>query len=116
MLNLTPHAITVRMPDGTDHVIPPTGCVARVDSRPGDLLPPEKCPDGLPCYASPEWGEVLNLPDSEPGVSYLVSLLVLARCRGRMDVFAPGTGPNDGAIRHANGQIIAVTRLIRAMP
>lgn len=30
MLNLTPHQITVRSQDGTDHVFPPSGQLARV--------------------------------------------------------------------------------------
>ncbi len=59
-----------------------------------------------------EWEEV-----EQP--IYLVSEMVLARTF-RSDVFAPGTGPNDGAIRypadHAQaGQVEAVTRLIAAV-
>lgn len=43
---------------------------------------------------------------------YIVSALVIGRVK-RTDCVAPGTGPNDGAIRNAAGQIEAVTRLVR---
>jgi hypothetical protein len=45
---------------------------------------------------------------------YIVSGMVLSALYGtRPDVLAPGTGPNDGAIRDASGRIVAVTRLVR---
>jgi len=34
-------------------------------------------------------------------------------CQGRDDVVGPGTGPKDGAIRNEDGNVIAVTRLVR---
>lgn len=46
----------------------------------------------------------------------IVSGLVLAACAGRTDVFGPGTGPKDGALRDSKNQIVAVTRLIAAPP
>ncbi len=51
-----------------------------------------------------------------PAEVYLVSGMVLAHVsvRGRVDVYAPGTGPNDGAIRNDKGQVEAVTRLLMA--
>jgi hypothetical protein len=39
---------------------------------------------------------------------------VAGRLRGRPDVFSPGTGPRDGAIRDKQGRITGVTRLIQA--
>lgn len=56
-------------------------------------------------------------PGTHPAeVIYLVSGMVLAHAsvRGRVDVYAPGTGPNDGAIRNDKGQVEAVTRLLMA--
>lgn len=108
-VNLTPHAITVRTPDG-DKVFSPSGTVARVGSMPGALL---DTIDGVPCYSAPVWGDVTGLPDPADGVAYIVSGLVASRV-SRPDVYSPATGPTDGAIRDDRGQIIAVTRLIRS--
>ena len=117
IINLTPHPISI-MPhqfgelelDGM--TIPPSGTVARVASKPGEKIFP---PGDLPLYTAPTWGEVEGLPaEYHEFTIYLVSALVAARCVGRKDVFSPGTGPNDGAIRDAKGQIMAVTRLIQA--
>jgi hypothetical protein len=35
----------------------------------------------------------------------------LANIKGRTDVFAPATGPKDGAIRNDKGHVVAVTAL-----
>ena len=61
---------------------------------------------------NPDWEEI-------PQPIYIVSLIVLTRV-SRNDVFAPGTGPQDGAIRFPAGhpqagQVEAVTRLIAAV-
>ena len=82
---------------------------------------------GAPCplYGAPNWGPVEGLPAYEPGTILIVSSMVAGQSRRRDDVFSPGTGPNDGAIRESEllpdggpnprkGQIVAVTRLIRA--
>ncbi len=121
--NLTPHAIVLRSTNGIDTIIPPEpGTVARVASSPGMQLGSE----GFPCllYSSPTWGEVVNLPEPQEGVIFIVSSLVAGRVCNRPDVFSPGTGPTDGAIREPDklgdgtpnpkkGQIMAVTRLIQ---
>jgi len=64
---------------------------------------------------------ITGLPDAQPGVTYIVSGVVAARIAelrlagvmDRTDVYCPGTGPQDGAIR-VNGLIAAVTRIIQA--
>lgn len=48
------------------------------------------------------------------GVTYIVSALFGGRVGDRTDVVYPGTGPADGCVRDDRGQVIAVTRLIRA--
>lgn len=108
ILNLTPHSLTLRAPDGTDTVIAPSGTVARVTATPGEL---ETIP-GVPVpVARPDaFGDVEGLPEFEEGTIYIVSALVGARVV-RPDVFTLGTGPSDGAIRNDKGQVIAVTRL-----
>lgn len=105
MLNLTPHPITVRRPDGTETVYPPSGTVARVamtEEVVGDL-------DGVPVVQRTP-GQVTGLPDD--GTPCLVSSMVLAAVPGRPNTFAPDTGAT--AIRDDAGQIVAVTRLVIA--
>lgn len=106
MLNLTPHAITVRLPDGTERTYPPSGTVARVatyETSAANL-------DGIPTsYRRTGMIEGLTLPVAEP---VLVSGMVLAELTGTDNVFAPDSGAT--AIRDERGQIVAVTRLVRA--
>ena len=111
-VNLTPHQIEIRAGFGGECriVVPPTKPAARVSSTSAPLPVVE----GVPVVTSPQWGEVEGLPAPETGVRYIVSAIVLARCAGRKDVFAPATGPGDGAIRDEKGQIVAVTKLVAA--
>lgn len=133
-INLTPHTITLRAnssntvaaPAEGDIVIPPfTGAdgkpaPARASATPGAVVGEIS---GIPTYSAPTWGPVESLPEAEEGVTLIVSLLVLERLRAegstRTDVFGPGTGPQDNAVRFGDeagprkGQIFAVTRLNR---
>lgn len=107
MVNLTPHTVVIRTT--TDMAIPSTG-VARVDST-SVGMPPVM---GIPVVSSPVFGAVVGLPAPVDGTIFIVSAMVLAQCKGRTDVFAPATGPKDGAIRDDKGQIVAVTKLVAA--
>jgi hypothetical protein len=105
VLNLTPHEITIRRPDGSDFTIPPSGMVARITTEErviGTL-------DGIPVVLR-QPGGAIGLP--EEGVACLVSAMVLTAVPGRSRVFAPDSGPT--AIRDERGQIVAVTRLVAA--
>jgi len=115
IINLMPHAITLRFPSGQEMVIPPSGQVARVASIPGAVTLRSLTPSGvsIPVAGPTQYGDVEGIPAADEGTVYLVSALVLARVT-RSDVFAPGTGPNDGAIRK-DGQVVAVTRLIASV-
>lgn len=112
LVNLTPHPITLQLPDGTRQTIPVGGPAARVATKTGEPYSDPGLP--IPVVPAPKYGPVEGLPAPAYGVAYLVSLMVLDRVSGRNDVFAPGTGPNDGCIRDEKGQIQAVTRLIAA--
>jgi hypothetical protein len=118
LVNLTPHAITLQDAAGARVTIPPSGTVARVASTPGGMtghaIIHATGSMRVPIFGAPTWGAVEMLPAPEADTLYVVSALVAARCPNREDVVSPGTGPQDGAIRGANGQIEAVTRLIRA--
>jgi hypothetical protein len=110
--NLTPHPITLRDSEGVDHVIPPSGIVARVTATQGTLTQVAGVP--VPVATATVYGDIEGLPAPEPGVVYVVSGLVLSRAFGREDVYGPGTGPQDGAVRDDAGRIVAVTRLVGA--
>ena len=109
-VNLTPHPITLRG-EGGDQVIQPSGEVARVSQTPGEEI---GAVNGIPVYSAPVTGAVEGLPQPQDDTVYIVSGMVLAHCQGREDVFGPGTGPKDGAVRNEKGHIVAVTRLIAA--
>ena len=116
-VNLTPHAIVLQAPDGAQISIPASGHVARVSSQPA--FPPTAFP-GVPVLVQgpPVWGAVEGLPEPARDVVYIVSSLVLEAVRAsgmhRPDVMAPATGPQDGAVRDAQGRVVAVTRLVAA--
>ena len=115
-INLTPHSITLRSAQG-DHVIPPSGRVARVatqETLANPILAPGSA-DTIPVVVR-TFGAVQDLPDPAPNTVYLVSSLVLSALAGsgRTDVLAPDTGPT--AVRDDQGRIIAVTRLVAPSP
>jgi hypothetical protein len=109
MINLTPHPIVIRRPDG-DWTIPPSGSIARVtmqETVAGAI-------DGVPVVTR-RAGHVTGLVRDSAGlpVPCLVSAMVLAALpTGTPYVYAPDTGPT--AIRNADGQVVAVTRLVAA--
>jgi len=110
-VNLTPHAITLRVGD-VDYVYPPSGTVCRVEMRTTPVGHTAIGDEGdyIPVFTD-EVDEVVGLPPYKHGVKYLVSGLCLANIKGRTDVFAPATGPKDGAIRNDKGHVVAVTAL-----
>ena len=64
--NLTPHSITLRLPDGADVIIPASGTVARVTALPREADVIAGCP--VPVIPSPVFGEVEGLPFPTRGV------------------------------------------------
>lgn len=113
LINLTPHPITLRGPDGAETVIPPSGTVARVATTPGKEI--EYHGVFCPVYSAPITGAVTGLPPAAPDTLLIVSGVVADAVGGsRNDVVRPGTGPADGAIRDGEGRITAVTRLVRS--
>ena len=110
IINLTPHIVVLRAADGTEVSIAPTAPPARVATK---SVATGETVGGLPVFRT-IYGEIENLPASDGETKYIVSVLVLGRCRGRDYVFAPGTGPQDGAVRDEQGRVAAVTRLIAA--
>jgi hypothetical protein len=107
--NLTPHAITLVQGD-TQVTIQPSGTVARVSTLTGSKLESDLL---VELWSSSTLGEVVDLPSPEEGVILLVSSLVAGAAK-REDVYSPGTGPNDGAVRNEKGHVVGVTRLVRS--
>jgi hypothetical protein len=106
MINLTPHAITLRTPQG-DVTIPPSGTIARVSMD--ETVVGTDALTGLPIiHRKP--GAVTGLP--EAGERCVVSAMVLDALDSvrAHNVFAPDTGAT--AIRNEKGHVIAVTRLV----
>lgn len=110
IINLTPHLLRLSSPSGEIIVLPASGSIARVATTPGEL----EAVAGIPCSVAGAtvYGDVEGLPCPSEGTVFIVSGLVGSRCQGRGDVFVPGTGPQDGAVRR-EGRIFAVTRLNR---
>ena len=106
-VNLTPHNVMVRPPDGgPDRVYPPSGQLARCSQTDAPICELE----GIPVLHS-DVGSVTGLPEPALDTVYIVSSMVLGALPGpRADVVAPATGPNHGAIRDAAGRIVGVTR------
>lgn len=115
LVNLTPHAIVLQIDDETLSVPPAASGPARLKTAPSGLnsIKVEGLAGSVPVAGKPQYGPIEGLPEPQPGVLYIVSALVGAVLGSRDDVVMPGTGPNDGAIRE-NGQVKAVTRLVRA--
>lgn len=110
IVNCTPHEIVLRPAAGPDLVLAPSGIIPRVSTTPGEQV--GEC-EGIPLFSAPTTGDVVDLPSPEEGTLFVVSGFVAAAVSGREDIYSPGTGPSDGAIRE-NGRIVAVTRLIQA--
>lgn len=97
-INVTPHAIVLN--DGT--TFPASGTVARVSARFSEIV------DG---FCTQTFGDVVDLPQPQEGVYYIVSAMVFA-ATDRADVVAPATG-HPACIRNDKGQIVSVPCFLR---
>jgi hypothetical protein len=122
-INLTPHSITVYLPDGTTRVISASGQIARLvdPSGPRQISPIGHMPAAL--YSPIDGRRLEGLPDPRSGVVYITSILCLptAQALGRYDVAAPDT--DTGAVRapitvvdgrRSGGDLLGTTRLLYA--
>lgn len=115
MINLTPHPITIKTTTGEYITIPPSGKIARIISSNASSYDVDI--NGITVsYVHPGDETIVDLPEPQEGVFYIVSSLVLNYLRNsnsnRKDVLSPGTGTKDGVIRDERGNIIAITKLI----
>lgn len=105
IINCTPHDIHFCDPITRQIVktYPRSGIVPRVSSE------TQRLPDIDGCQAVTHiWGAVDGLPEPEAETLYAVSTMVADKCRGRMDLIVPDSGPT--AVRDEKGQIVGVTR------
>lgn len=120
MINLTPHAIVIRLIDGTDRTIPPSGVVARViheEKVTGYLygVVPIITRVNMGVQGLDAWVRALRVGGlgrvADGGEPVLVSSMVLSALpAGTPGVYAPDTGST--AIRDDKGHVVAVTRLV----
>lgn len=87
LINLCPHAINVLDEEANPVItVHPSGNVARVSQSEEIVAVP-----GLPCKITRQvFGEVVDLPESQSGVCFIVSRLVAAACPERKDLVIPG--------------------------
>jgi hypothetical protein len=123
MINLTPHAIVIRLGGETDPVItiPPSGIVARCATEDKAVLS-LRCESAFIPAIVRNWGDIECAPDPDwtpvPGETYIVSSVVLeaAGRQGKRSNLDPSTlcAPDTGAtcIRDEQGRIVAVTQLV----
>lgn len=96
IINLTPHPVTILVPNTAPVTFPPEPTPARCteEVRPVGLV------DGLPIYHH-TYGQVTGLPAWQHEVFYLVSLMVAQALPDRTDLLFPS-----GVVRDAQGQIV----------
>ncbi|MHB8618916.1 MAG: hypothetical protein ACYDAG_04970 [Chloroflexota bacterium] len=101
VINLTPYVVNVRNTAGEMISIPPTEPPARV------AVSLRRLPDvaGFAVHAT-EFGEVVDLPLSEPDTILIVSRIVRDTLPLRGDLFCPGP-----AIRDQDGRVVGADGL-----
>ena len=109
-VNLTPHALNVKALDGSTLVLPPSeDGPARVIY---DRLPPEQATlngHEIAVAAAGSPREIIGLPESEPGVVYIVAKAVAdAAPASRGDLVSPGR-----LLRDEDGTVIGCDGLTR---
>lgn len=102
VLNLTPHALNLVLPDGSVKAVPPSGQVARCASSSA----PAGEFDGIP-LSKTTFGQVQDLPEPKDGVLLVVSALVRQAVPTRTDVASPGD-----LVRDEAGNVVGCKGLI----
>lgn len=106
IINLTPHAVNIVNNDGSVSVtIEASGNVARCSQSISIIGSVTINSVAIPISSS-SYGEVVDLPDPQAGVYYIVSRLVMSACPNRQDLLVP----ND-LVRNDAGQVIGCRSL-----
>lgn len=85
IVNCTPHEINVVKEDGTILTIEASGIVPRCTQSEATIA----SFDGI-AITKQVFGEVINLPEAQPGVFLVVSRLVASAAKDRTDLLVPG--------------------------
>lgn len=109
LVNKTPHPVTLVLDDAKitlDPVLP----IPRVSSHnvvtANYVITDDNGVEHTITREAPEFGEVIDLPEPQEGVVYIVSMLVAARAVGRNDLVSPGR-----QLRNEAGQVIGCAGL-----
>lgn len=109
IVNCCPHEIDLRLADGAEVVLPPSGRPARVVVTRTPLA--EVRLDGagaaVPVLES-RYGEPVDLPGPEPGTCFVVSYPVAYACPDRADLLIP-----EDLVRDGRGVVVACRALSR---
>ena len=110
LVNKTPHPVTLVLEDGGKIVLDPVMPIPRVSSHnvvtTNYVITDDNGVEHTITREAPEFGEVIDLPEPQEGVVYIVSMLVAARAKGRTDLVSPGR-----QIRNEAGQVIGCAGL-----
>lgn len=93
--NLTPHDVNIILPDETIFTIPASGVVARVGCHSEQI----GVLGNIPVMQTVFDTVVTDLPEPQPGVIYLTSILVAQAVPDRTDVLVPADLRRDDAGR-----------------
>ena len=129
-VNLTPHPVSWKTPDGEVHTVPPvTPGVTQLSVETITVPAKHSTIGGIP-FQEKTFGDVKGLPswlewECRPNTVFIVSGLVLNAIKEKraedgsqnpqpreiwLSFVAPATGPSDGASRNAAGQVEFVTK------
>ena len=110
IVNKTPHPVVLVLEDGAKITLEPVLPTPRVSSssvKTANYVVTDS--DGVKheiMREAPVFGEVVDLPEPQEGVLYIVSMLVAARASNRTDLVSPGR-----QLRNEAGQVIGCAGL-----
>lgn len=112
ILNYTPHKLNFYKLENNGNkvlylTLPTQGISVRVFQHFGDTEMYRFGDVDIPLKTA-TMGDIVGLPDPEPGIKLVVSQVSALSIRGRSDVYFPS-----GEVRDGNGQIIGCTGLAR---
>ena len=110
LVNKTPHPITLVLEDGAKITLEPVLPTPRVSSSSvktaNYVITDDSGVEHTITREAPVFGEVVDLPEPQEGVLYIVSMLVAARAQNRTDLVSPGR-----QLRNEAGQVIGCAGL-----
>lgn len=107
LINLTPHEINVHSADADGEIklqatFKPSGNIARIEMNKKII----GYFNGFAIWQT-KAEKIINLPDPETGIGYIVSMVIREACPTRTDLFSPGD-----LIRNSAGQPVGCHGLV----